>query len=244
MFGELDLSLIELALCCAAAAAGGAVQGVLGFGYALLVVPGLLIVAPLAVPATALTVALPMVVVLALIDPSSIERSTVARLTIARLPGTVLGAVVLALVAPKVLGGVTGAFLLLAVAGSAMRGRRRASSGLEYGAGFLSGLAGTVGAVGGPYIGLVLADRPGPILRATVSAAYAFGILLSLVAVAAEGGLTGSSLALGAVLVPATFAGLPFGRHFAERLDGALLRAAVLWVAGGAGLFAVVRALA
>ncbi len=244
MFGSLDLTWLAFGTCCLAAAAGGAVQAVLGFGYALLVVPALLIVAPDAVPATALTVAVPMVVALALADLGSIERATVARLTLGRLPGTVLGALVLELVAPRAVTGATGAFLLLAVALSAARGARRASPRLELGAGFLSGLAGTVAAVGGPYLGLVIADRPGPVLRATVSAAFAIGLVLSLVAVALAGELTREATELGLALIPATFAGLPLGRRLARRLPAAHLRAAVLAVAGAAGLFAVSRALA
>lgn len=242
MFGALDLSLAEFALCCLAAAGGGMVQAVLGFGYALLVVPALLVVAPESVPATALTVAFPMVVVLALFDLGNVERRTVVRLTLGRLPGTALGAVILGLAAPRTVAGAAGAFLLLAVAGSAVRGAHRASPGLELGAGFLSGVAGTVGAVGGPYLGLVVADRPGPVLRATVSAAFVVGLVFSLVAVAAAGDLTRPATELGLALVPATFLGLPLGHRLADRLRGERLRAAVLAVAAAAGLFALLRA--
>ena len=243
MFGALDLSVAELALCCAAAFAGGVVQGSLGFGYALLVVPALLLVAPQAVPAAALVVALPMVLALALVGRADIEHPTVRRLTLGRLPGTVIGAVILGVVAASTVAGVAGACLLLAVAGSLIRGPRRASPRLELGAGVVSGLAGTVGAVGGPYIGLVIADRSGPVLRATASAAYAYGIVLSLIGVALAGGLTGANTALGLALVPATFLGLPLGARLAGRLRGGRLRAAVLTVAAAAGAFALLRAL-
>ena len=107
----------------------------------------------------------------------------------------------------------------------------------------MSGLAGTVGAVGGPYLGLVVADRPGPVLRATVSAAFALGLVFSLIAVALAGDLTGPTTELGLALVPATFVGLPLGHHLADRLRGEHLRSAVLLVAAAAGLFALLRAL-
>lgn len=243
MFGGLDLSWVEFAVCCAAALGGGIVQGSLGFGYALLVVPALLLVAPTAVPATALVVALPMVVALAVVGRGEIEHATVRRLTLGRLPGTVLGVLILVVVAPATVAGVAGACLLLAVAGSVVRGPERASPRLEFGAGVVSGLAGTVGAVGGPYIGLVIADRTGPVLRATASTAYAYGIVLSLAGVAAAGDLTGPTIAFGLALIPATLAGLPVGTRLAGRLRGGRLRTAVLVVAAAAGAFAVLRAL-
>lgn len=243
MFGALDLSWPELAVCCAAALGGGAVQAVLGFGYALLVVPALLVVAPGAVPAAALVVAMPMVVLLAVLDLDEVEWTTAARLTAGRLPGTVVGAVVLGTASPTAVAGAAGAFLLLAVAASVVRGVQRASPRLELGAGFVSGVAGTVGAVGGPYLGLVVADRPGPVLRATVSVAFACGLVLSLAAVALTGELTTATAGLGLALVPATLLGVPLGRRFAGRLHGGRLRAAVLSVAGAAGGFALVRAL-
>lgn len=243
MFGALDLSWPEFAICCAAAVGGGVVQAVLGFGYALLVVPALLVVAPGAVPTTALVVALPMVVLLALLDLADVEWPTMARLTAGRLPGTVVGAVVLGAASPTAVAGAAGAFLLLAVAASVVRGARRASPRLELGAGFVSGVAGTVGAVGGPYLGLVVADRPGPVLRATVSAAFAFGLVLSLAAVILTGDLTAATAALGLALVPATVVGVPLGRHFAGRLNAGTLRTLLLTVAGAAGSFALLRAL-
>jgi uncharacterized protein len=104
-------------------------------------------------------------------------------------------------------------------------------------------VAGTVGAVGGPYLGLAYADRPGPVLRATVSFAFAVGVVVSLAAVGIAGEIERGPLMLGVALVPATFAGLLLGRRLVGRLDGGWLRPSVLGFAAAAGVFAVVRAL-
>jgi uncharacterized membrane protein YfcA len=114
---------------------------------------------------------------------------------------------------------------------------------MEVAAGFASGVAGTVGAVGGPYMGLAYADRPGPVLRATVSLAFAVGVVISLLAVGIAGEITEGAVLLGVALVPATFAGLLLGRRVTGLLDGGWLRPCVLGFAGLAGAFAVVRAL-
>src|ERR671921_244174 len=76
-------------------AARAIVQGAIGFGYALVVVPTLLLVAPAAIPVTPLTVATPMVFVQAVAERRGLDLGGFARLTAGRLPGTALGAWVL-----------------------------------------------------------------------------------------------------------------------------------------------------
>jgi len=233
----------ELAVCCLGAAAGGVVQAVIGFGYALVVVPVLLLVAPETVPVAPLTVALPMVLWLAWADRAALDGAGFGRLTLGRLPGTVVGAWLLTRLDTSLIAGAAGALLLLAVFASGVRGARRTSPRLEVAAGFVSGIAGTVGAVGGPYLGLAYADRPGAVLRATVSAAFAVGVVLSLAAIVVAGAVASAAVWLGVALVPATVVGLGGGRRVAERLRGPMLRRVVLSFAGGAGAFALVRAL-
>ena len=239
----LDLSTAELVLCGLAAIAGATIQGAIGFGYALVVVPALLLFAPEAVPVTPLTVATPMVILQAIAERRALDPPGFARLTAGRIPGTALGAFVLTLVGPSFVAAAAGALLLAAVAASALRGVRTTSPRMEVAAGFASGVAGTVGAVGGPYMGLAYADRPGPVLRATLSLAFAVGVVISLAAVGIAGEIEPGPLRLGAALVPFTFLGLFAGRRFATRLDGGLLRPAVLSFAAAAGAFALLRGL-
>ena len=242
MLEAVDLSLLELLLCGVAAVVGAAVQGAIGFGYALVVVPALLLVAPDAVPVTPLTVATPMVLVQAFAERHALDRGGFARMTAGRLPGTVLGAWVLTVASSAFIAAAAGGFLLLAVLASAVRGVRSTSGAGEVAAGFASGVAGTVGAVGGPYLALAYADRSGPVLRSTISLAFAVGVVFSLAAVGVAGQIERGPLLLGLLLVPATFAGLFAGRRVASRLERGWLRPAVLAFAGAAGAFALLRA--
>lgn len=243
MLDALDLSILELALCAVAGIAGAVIQGSVGFGYALVVVPALLLFAPETVPVTPLVVATPMVMVQAVAERRSLDPGGFGRLTAGRIPGTALGAWVLTLVGPSFVAAAAGALLLCAVAASVFRGARSTSRPLEVVAGFASGVAGTVGAVGGPYMGLAYADRPGPVLRATISLAFAVGVVLSLAAVAIAGEIEPGAVRLGVALVPFTMLGLWWGRRLSGVLDGGLLRPAVLAFAGAAGAFAVLRGL-
>jgi uncharacterized protein len=220
---------------------GAVVQGAIGFGYALVLVPTLLLVEPSAVPVTPLVVATPMVLVQAFSERRALDLPGFLRMTAGRVPGTVLGAWILTRVGASFVAAFAGALLLTAVGASALRGARSSSPRLEVAAGFFSGVAGTVGAVGGPYLGLAYADRPGPVLRATVSMAFAVGVVVSLCAVGVAGKISAPALRLGLALVPVTLAGLLLGRRVA--LDGRWLRPAVLTFAGAAGAFALLRGL-
>ncbi len=243
MIGGLELGAPELAFALLAGAAGAVVQGVLAFGYALVVVPALLLVAPEAVPVASLVVALPMVVFLAFNERAALDRSGFARLTAGRVPGTALGAWVLTLVGPDVIAVVVGALLLLAVAASVAATGLRTTPTAEVVAGFVSGVAGTVGAIGGPALALAYQDRTGPVLRATISLAFAVGVVVSLAAIAVAGEVHRGPVTLGLLMMPSTLLGLALGRRLASRAEGRWLRPAILTFAAIGGLTAILRAL-
>jgi len=240
---DLGLSGPELALALVAAFAGATVQGLLAFGYALVVVPALLLVAPTAVPIAPLAVALPMVGLLAYRERAGLDRPGFARLTAGRVPGTALGAYVLTLVSADAIAIVVGAILLLAVAVSVAARGVRTTPAAEVAAGFASGVAGTVASLGGPALALAYQDRSGPVLRATISLAFAVGVVVSLAGIAIAGELRAAPVWLGLAMVPSTLAGLEAGRRLAGRVDGRWLRPAILGFAGLGGAIAVLRGL-
>lgn len=242
MLAGLELSAAEVAFAVAAAGAGAVVQGLLAFGYALVVVPALLLVAPEAVPVAPLVVALPMVLVLAIGERAALDRRGFARLTAGRVPGTVLGAYVLTLVTPDVVALVAGLLVLAAVAASVAAWGVRTTPAAEVAAGFVSGVAGTVGAIGGPALALAYQDRPGSVLRATLSLAFAVGVVVSLTGIALVGELRSGPVGLGVVLMPSTLLGLEAGRRLAGRIEGRWLRPAILAFAALGGAVAVARA--
>ena len=242
MLGGLELSGAELAFAMAAGFAGAIVQGVLAFGYALVVVPALLLVAPSAVPVAPLVVALPMVMLLAYRERAGLDRAGFARLTAGRVPGTALGAYVLTLVSPDLVAVIVGVILLLAAAASVAAAGVRTTPRAEVAAGFASGIAGTVGSLGGPALALAYQDRTGPVLRATISLAFAVGVVVSLAAIAIVGEIRSGPVQLGLLMIPATLLGLEVGRRLAGRIAGRWLRPAILSFAALGGAIAIARA--
>lgn len=221
---------------------GTLIQGAIGFGFALVAVPALLLVEPGAVPVTSLVLALPIVVTMALRERRSVDVRGFAQLTAGRVPGTAAGAWVVGVAGARLLAGLIGALLLLAAALSATT-RARPGNGARLAAGFVSGVMGTVASIGGPAMALAFQERPGPELRATLAVAFAVGVLLSLGALALAGEVRGWQVGLALVLAPAVVVGLWLGRRVTGRLDERWLRPAVLAFAGAAGLAAVLRAL-
>jgi hypothetical protein len=240
---DLDLTAAGFALAAVAATAGAVVQATIGFGYALVVVPALLFAAPETVPATPLLLALPMVLSMAVRERRDMDRGGVLRLTAGRVPGTVLGAALIASVSVDAVTVVVGVGLLVTVALSAVQREVETSRTTQVAAGTLSGFLGTVASLGGPIMGLALQSWPGPALRATLAAVFALGAALSLAALAVAGAVDRDALLLAVVLMPATFAGLWLGRPLAHRLDGARLRTFVLVFAGAGGVGALLRVL-
>jgi uncharacterized protein len=230
-------------LVLVAATAGAVVQGVIGFGYALVVVPALLFAAPEAVPATPLLLALPMVTTMAVRERRAIDRGAVARLTLGRVPGTVLGAALIASVSVDAVTAIVGVGLLVTVGASVLRAEVDPSRPTQVAAGALSGFLGTVASLGGPIMGLALQSWAGPALRSTLATTFALGVGLSLGALAAAGAVDRDALLLALVLMPATFAGLWLSRPLASRLAGPRLRLGVLAFAGLGGLAALLRVL-
>ena len=89
-----------VAVLAVAVAAGAVIQGSIGFGYALVAVPAMVLLLPWAVPVTPLFLALPMTLLMSAREWRSIDLSGFALITAGRLLGTVAGVVLLVL-APR-----------------------------------------------------------------------------------------------------------------------------------------------
>ncbi len=108
-------------------------------------------------------------------------------------------------------------------------------------AGIASGALGTATAIGGPPLALLYQHHEGPVLRATLAVAFAFGTVLSLIALAITGAIEPWHVALAAALLPGLLAGLVVSRLVIGRLDQSWLRPAVLTFAAATAVIGIVR---
>ncbi len=227
----------------AAVAVGGAIQGTIGFGFALVAVPVLALLRPGSVPVTPLFIALPMVVGMAVRERSHIDLRGFAWIVGGRVLGTAAGVWILVSVPTDRLSVLLGVLILLAAALSAVGVPINPSPARNFGAGMVSGVMGTTSSIGGPALPVVYQRRPGPEIRATLALSFVVGLIMSIGALLLAGRVHRWKIGLALGLIPALMVGLWAGGRLSKRLDQRWLRPAVLAFAAAAGVVIVVRGL-
>ena len=219
-----------------AVAVGAVIQGSIGFGYALVAVPAMVLLLPWAVPVTPLFLALPMTLLMSAREWRSIDLGGFALITAGRLLGTVAGVGLLVLAPKGYLSMLTGLLILAAALGSFLRPTFEVNDGTRLAGGVASGVVGTVAALGGTPLALVYQDRSGAELRSTLAISFVVGIAMSLAGLALAGQVEGRHLVLALELLPGLLVGLLVSRWVVRRLNERWLRPAVLVFAAAAGL--------
>jgi len=227
----------------AAVLLGSVVQGAVGFGLALVAAPILFLIDPRLVPGPMIFASMVLTVLVAIRDRHDVDVPGIGWGLVGRLPGTLLGAAMLALLTPEQLAGPFGALVLLGVVLSASGLRVALNPRTFMAAGLLSGFMGTASSIGGPPIAMLYQHAPGSRLRGTLSAYFTIGGVMSLAAIAFVGRFGASELFWGACLAPGAAIGFAISSPLSRRLDAGFTRHAVLSVAAMAGLSVIVRQL-
>ena len=240
---SIHLSAVEYLVTLAVVTVGAAVQGTLGFGANLLAVPVLALFEPAAVPAATTMMALPLANGMAVAERGHVDWPGVGWLMVGRIPGTMVGAAIVAVVAASTLSVLAGAAVLVAVALSLVTTNVVVNRATTMSAGLASGIMGTATSIGGPPLALLYQHHEGPILRSTLAVTIGIGTVISLGGQAVAGAVHGWQLLLALSLLPGVATGLALGRVVSRRVDERWLRPAVLAFATGAALLAVGRGL-
>ena len=225
-----------VAVLAVTVAAGAVIQGSIGFGYALIAVPAMVLLLPWAVPVTPLFLALPMTLLMSAREWRSIDLGGFALITAGRLFGTVAGLVLLVLTPKGYLSVLTGLLILTAALGSFLKPTFEVNKRTRLAGGVASGVVGSVAALGGTPLALVYQDRSGAELRSTLAISFVVGIAMSLVGLGLAGQVEGRQVILALHLLPCMLVGLWVSRWVVKRLDERWLRPAVLTFAAAAGL--------
>ena len=240
---SVDVSLVELMVCAVAVAAGGIIQGSIGFGLSLVSVPVLAFVEPTSLPATLLILAIPFTAVMALRERSHIDVRGFWLIALGRLPGTAAAVWLLSVITEAHLSIVIGAAVIVAVVLSVVAPELEMGTSTRLVAGTVSGLMGTAAAIGGPPLALVYQHRPGPELRSTLAMSFVVGSAISLAALWASGHVELVHLTLALALLPSLAVGLFLATRIHGLLDKGWLRPTVLTFAAISGAVAIVRSL-
>ncbi len=239
----MDVTAGALILAVLAALIGASVQGSIGFGMNLVIVPVLALVLPEALPATAVLIGFPISLDMVRHEHHAIDRTGIGWIILGRVPGTLLGAWVVLTFTTNQLKGFIGIAVLLAVLGSVAIPPIPLSRTTLFTGGAVQGTTGTAAGIGGPPLALLYQRHEGPVMRSTLAASFLFGTMLSTAVLAVTGEMPLHSVALAAVLTPVVIAGSWVGRRLAPQLDRGWLRPAVLGFAALSALVVLVDAL-
>jgi hypothetical protein len=232
-----------LALAWGLTFAGAAVHGTIGMGIALFAVPILAMVDPALVPVPQMLLALVLNCFVFWRDRGALDRAGLGWVIAGRVPGAILGAWLVAVLGTRLLSITVGATILAAVAvlASGVTITRNRTTGFLAGVG--SGVSNHLAGMGGPALALVYHRSAGPALRSTISVVFVVGNMINLAARAIAHQIVLADLTLAALLLPAMLLGLWSSRFLVPRVEGAMLRAAILWVSGLAAIGLLVKAL-
>jgi uncharacterized membrane protein YfcA len=239
----VHVSATEFILLALVAAAGGAVQGSIGFGQNLVLVPIVALVVPEAVPGALVALGVPLTVTMAVREWHGVDWSGLGWIVLGRVPGTVVGVVIVVLVSGELLSTLAGSAVLAGVLLSLLTGHVPVNRETATGAGATAGILGTTAAIDGPPLALLYQRHPGHTIRATLACAFLVGAVMSFVALASAGEIHGWQLLLALALAPALLLGLASSTFVTRAVGERSLRPAVLIVVAIAGVAAIIRGL-
>jgi uncharacterized membrane protein YfcA len=238
MFG---LSLWMAVACVGVVYVGATVQASIGIGLGMIASPVLALADTDFIPAAIMLAVLPLTFTIAWVDREHIEPREVGFAMVGRVPGTIAGALVVASLSDQVLAVLVAGSVLLAVVASITGRLFRPTDRALVVAGLASGFAATTTGVGGPPMALTYQNSDPATMRATISAFFSIGSVLSIGALAVAGEIGVRQLQLTALILPGVGLGIVTARRLKHLLKPELIRPAVLVICTVAALALVVE---
>lgn len=224
--------------------AASAVHGSIGYGVNIMAGPLVVMFEPRLAPGPLLVAGFVLTLMVLLREGRHLDLRGLSWMLGGRVIGTIAATMALALLTGRATALVFGTLVLLAVWMSLTGRRFPPTSPVKFTAGILSGVMGTLAAIGGPPAALVYQDTHGSELRSTLSGFFVFGSLFSLAALVSIGkfGLPELSMSLG--VLPGVLAGYLLSPLLIRSLDRNRTRITVLTVSGLAGAVLIIQNLA
>ena len=237
------LPLHVLLVAGGAVLVGAAVQGTVGFGLGLLAAPVLTMTDASLVPGTLLLVTMPLPLLSLLRERSHVDWRGVGWAMSGRVPATVVGVLLVTVLPATGIAVVVGVVVLGAVALSLSTWHPRPVPSTLAAAGAVSGVTGTVTAIGGPPMAIVYQHHEGREIRSTLGAFFLLGTAISATALRLSGHLDGGDVRDALALLPFMLAGFLLSGPLRRPLDRGWTRPAVLALAALSAVVLLARSL-
>lgn len=237
------LSPAELGLAAGAIAVGGLVHGSIGIGFVLIAAPVVGLIEPRALPALFVLLGFPMEIWMVLRERAAVDVPGFIQMVGGRVIGTFAAFLVLIVVSRRLLTVLIGGAIIIAAMLTWRLAEFRLGAGTRVVAGSVSGLMGTVAAVGGPALALAYQNREAPELRATLAATFLATDLLAVAALVASDLLQWWHVQLALMVLPAELMGVALSGRLIRRLDAVAVRMGVVLIAIVGGTSVAVKAI-
>tara|TARA_Y100001973_G_C5195176_1_gene333736 strand:- start:1482 stop:2216 length:735 start_codon:yes stop_codon:yes gene_type:complete len=175
-----DLSLIELVFISVLLFASAAIQGILGFGFAVISSPILVQIEPLLVPQILSLLALPMAYRIYQREKKEVDWKPFKFLFLGRVIGGPLGLLLLINLNERLLSISVGAIVFFAGVATFNEWTLERNNQTSWIAGSLSGIFAMIAGVGGPPIAILYRGASGKEFRPSLNAVFTFGIIITL----------------------------------------------------------------
>lgn len=223
------MSVLGYCIIACAVMLASALQASIGFGIGLLAAPIVALVDPGLIPGTLIMVAAFLTLIVVIRERQDIDLHGTGWALVGRIPGTIAGALLLAMLPHRALAILLAGVVLVGVIITSfgwIPAARRRNVVL---AGAASGVLGTATAIGGPPMALVWQRNTGARLRGTMGGFFLVGSMMSIAALAATGAIHERTMWGFGLLIPAAIAGYLLSRPMNKFLDPKRLR----WIAIG-----------
>ena len=216
-------------------------QATIGFGFAMLSVPVLLMLDPKMAPVPQLLCAVPLTVSMVWRERHALDLKGIWWVIAGRVVGALVGLQLLAMASQRSLDLTIAAIVLIAVGILAIARHIPRNPYTEVAAGTASGVSSLVSSIGGPPLALLYRDAGGGTLRSSLAAIFAIGLTITITARTVAGEIRLDDVILAGCFLPAIAFGVWSSRFFLGRVEGAPLKRAILVVAATAAIGLVVR---
>jgi len=239
----VEITPEQIALALGFVLLGATLQATVGFGMALIAAPTLLLIYPEFVPGPLMAASMILTGLVVWSERSHVDLSGMASAAVGRIVGTAAAAVFLVFASTHLFDLAFGLLVVLGVVLSAMHPALVPTRATAAIAGAVSGLMGTISAIGGPPMALLYQNAGAARLRSTLAGFFVLGTTISVVALWAVGRFGVEEVWLSILLCPAMAAGFFLAVPLRSRVSGRAIRPLVLGLSLAAAALVLWRTL-
>jgi len=236
-----DLSYTQIFFLAILFYLSSAIQGVLGFGFAVISSPIVVQINAELVPQLLSLLALPLAIRVFIREKEKVNLKLVRPLLLGRLVGGPIGTLLLLNLSTKYLSLSVGLIVLIGGVASYFGWVIKRNKTNSFLAGTFSGIFGMTAAVGGPPVALLYRNTKSEEFRPSLNSVFSFGIMITLTLLLFTGKLSIEHFYLFLFFIPFVLIGFVTSNKLFSRVSDSFISLAVTYFSIISGLFVILK---